>query len=91
MSKFTDYLKDTMKERLDIGTFAKEVLDTAVQKTAQGAAELSQALNSQSNAYVPYGAGQHALTIHGPQQSYQEMLRDASHSASQEHDRGVER
>jgi hypothetical protein len=53
--------------------------ETMMRKTAQGAAELSQALNSQSNAYVPYGEGQKALEVEGPQQSYQDKLREASH------------
>ncbi len=71
-----------------------EMGDMLAQKTAQGAAELSQALNSQSNAYVPYGTGQHPLEVEGPATSYQQMLREASersgpeHGQSQEQDRG---
>jgi hypothetical protein len=68
-----------------------ELGDMAVKKTVQGAAELSQALNSQSNAYVPYGAGQQALEIEGPQMNYQEMLRDSSSQVIEEPERGMER
>ena len=65
--------------------------ETMTQKVAQGAAELSHALNSQSNAYVPYGYGQNPLEVEGPQQSYQDMLREASQHAAPEQDRGMER
>ncbi len=54
------------------------------QKLAQGAAELGQALNSQADAYVPYGAGQQPLQVEGPQQSWQEQLREASQRAGQD-------
>ena len=47
-------------------------------KIAQGAAELGQALNSQADAYVPYGAGQAPLEVEGPATDYQSMLREAS-------------
>jgi hypothetical protein len=60
-------------------------------RKAQGAAELSQALNSQSNAYVPYGAGQQPLEVEGPATIYQDMLRDASQRAGQDQDRGMDR
>ena len=73
------------------GRFVKEVGEMLDQKLAQGAAELSQALNSQSNAYTPYGAGQQPLTVEGPATSYQDMLRDASERAGQEQDRGIDR
>jgi hypothetical protein len=59
MGKVWDY----MKERL--GAIPNEVGDMVVHKTAQGAAEISQALNSQSNAYVPYGVGQQPLEVEG--------------------------
>lgn len=60
-------------------------------KMAQGAAELGQAINSQADGYVPYGAGQQPLDVEGPATSYQDMLRDASRSAGQEHDQGLDR
>jgi hypothetical protein len=82
MSKFTDYLKERV---------IPEVGDMLTHKTAQGAAEISQALNSQSNAYVPYGVGQAPLEVEGPQTSYQDMLRDASRGAEQEHSHGMDR
>jgi hypothetical protein len=73
--------------------FKKEVGQMLEYKAAQGAAELSQALNSQSNAYVPYGTGQKPLEVEGPATSYQDMLREASQRAGQEHDqdKGMER
>lgn len=74
-----------------IDKFAPEVGDMLMQKAAQGAAELDQALNSQSNAYVPYGSPQQPLEVEGPQQSYVDMLREASERAAPEQDRGLER
>jgi arginine utilization protein RocB len=85
MGKIWDY----MKERL--GAIPSEVGDMVVHKTAQGAAEISQALNSQSNAYVPYGVGQQPLEVEGPQQSYQDVLREASQRGGQEQDLGMDR
>jgi len=38
-----------------------DVIDTAVQKTGQGAAELAAAIFSDSNAMVQYGDGQKGL------------------------------
>jgi hypothetical protein len=73
------------------GRFFKEVGEMLDQKIAQGAAEVGQALNSQSNAYVPYGAGQQPLEVEGPATSYQDVLRDASQSAGKEQDRGMDR
>ena len=73
-----------------MGRFWKEVGEMLEHKAAQGAAELSQALNSQSNAYVPYGTGQAPLEVEGPVMSYQDMLRDAS-VRGQEHDQGIDR
>ena len=65
--------------------------ETVMRKTAQGAAEISQALNSQSNAYVPYGEGQKALEVDGPQKSYQDMIREASQPESPENGPEMER
>ena len=80
---------DHLKERMS--AIPGEVGDMAMQKTAQGAAELSQALNSQSNAYVPYGYAQQPLEIEGPQQSYADMLREASQRAVPEQGQEMER
>ena len=81
-SRFIDYLKERVLP--EVG----QMLD---HKIAQGAAELSQGLNSQSNAYVPYGVGQAPLEVEGPATSYQGMLRDASGHHAPEHDRGMDR
>jgi hypothetical protein len=89
--KFLDYLKETISERLDLGTIAKETGQMLDHKIAQGAAELGQALNSQADGYVPYGAGQAPLEVEGPATSYQDMLREASQPAGQEQDREMER
>ncbi len=80
--RFWDYLKER------VGPEVGQMLD---HKIAQGAAELAQALNSQSNAYVPYGVGQQPLTVEGPATSYQDTLREAAQRVGQEQDRGVER
>jgi hypothetical protein len=77
---------DHFKERL--AAFPAEVEDMVERKTVQGAAELAQALNSQANAYVPYGAGQKALEVDGPQQSWQDQVREAA--ARELPDRGNE-
>ena len=69
--------------------FWKEVGQMVDQKIAQGAAELGQALNSTSNAYVPYGVGQAPLEVEGPATSYQDMLRETSQRP--EPDRGMDR
>jgi hypothetical protein len=71
-----------------------EVGDMLMQKTAQGAAELSMALNHQSTAYQPYGYAQKPLQPHeveGPQQSYQDMLRQASERQGPEQEKGIDR
>ena len=81
VGKVWDYMKDRV---------APEIGDMLVQKTAQGAAELSQALNSQSDAFVPYGVGQQQLAVEGSQQSYQDMLREASQRGVQEHGQDME-
>lgn len=66
-----------------------EILHTLTEKVIpQGAAELAQALNSDANAYVPYGSAQRPLEVEGPQMSYQEALRESSQRATQEHDHG---
>ena len=64
-----------------IDKFAPEVGEMLMQKTAQGAAEISQALNSGANAFVPYGAAQQPLEVEGPVMNYQEHLRQASERA----------
>jgi hypothetical protein len=71
--------------------FWKEVGQMLDHKMAQGAAELGQALNSQADGYVPYGAGQKPLEVEGPAVSYQDMLRDASQRGGQEQDLGMDR
>jgi hypothetical protein len=70
--------------------FWKEVGQMVEQKIAQGSAELGQALNSQSNAYVPYGAGQKPLEVEGPATSYQDMVRESA-ERHQDQDRGMDR
>jgi hypothetical protein len=91
LSKLGEYIQETVAERFDIGTIAKEVVDMGVQKTAQGAAEISQAHNIDADSYVPYGAAQAPLEVEGPTMSYQDMLRDAAQSADHEPDRGIDR
>jgi hypothetical protein len=71
--------------------FLKEVGQMLDHKMAQGAAELGQALNSQADGYVPYGAGQQPLEVEGPATSYQDMLREASRGAEPAHDQGIDR
>ena len=83
---FLGKMWDYMKERV-----LPEIGDMIDHKVAQGAAELSQALNSQSNAYVPYGTGQQPLEVEGPQQSYLDTLRDASQRGGPEQDHGMVR
>lgn len=82
LGKAWDYIKDRV---------VPEIGDMIDHKVAQGAAEISQALYSQSNAYVPYGTGQQPLEVEGPMQSYQDMLRDAAQRGQQEQDREIER
>ena len=69
-----------------------EAFETLTDKVIpQGAAEISQALNSQSNAYVAYGAGQNAdLSVGGPQQNYTDMIREASQRVEHGQERGPE-
>jgi hypothetical protein len=83
---FLDAAKDYFIDRL-----APEIGDMLMHKTAQGAAELGQALNSQADAYVPYGAGQAPLSVEGPATDFQQHLRDAAQSVPQDPDRGIER
>jgi hypothetical protein len=72
-------------------SFWKEVGQMFDQKMAQGAAELGQALNSQADAYVPYGAGQAPLEVEGPATSYQDMLREAASREAPVQDREMDR
>jgi hypothetical protein len=65
--------------------------EAVMTKTAQGAAEMSQSLFSQSNAYVPYGAGQKPLEVEGPQQSHLDYMRDASNHGRDQDDKGLSR
>jgi hypothetical protein len=74
-----------------IDKFVPEVWDMIEHKTAQGAAELGQALNSQSNAYVPYGAGQAPLEVEGPATSWQDQIREASQRAVPDQSNEMER
>ena len=75
-----------------IDKFAPEVGDMLMHKTAQGAAEIAQALNSQSNAYVPYGVGQAPLEVEGPATNYQDLLREAQQrTVPKDQDKGLER
>ncbi len=74
-----------------IDRFVPEVGEMLEQKMAQGAAELSMALNSESNAYTPYGYAQQPLEVEGPMQSYETMLREASQRAGPEQDQQMER
>jgi hypothetical protein len=74
-----------------IDRFVPEVGEMLMQKTAQGAAEISHALNSQSNAYTPYGYGQQPLSVEGPMQDYQDMLREASQRAVPQQSQELER
>jgi len=71
--------------------FWDEVGQMFDQKMAQGAAELGQALNSQADGYVPYGAGQKPLEVEGPVTSYQDMLREASQREVPEQSQEIER
>jgi hypothetical protein len=71
--------------------FMKEVGQMLDHKLAQAAAELGQALNSQADSYVPYGAGQSPLEVEGPATSYQDMLREASQRATPDHGHEIER
>ncbi|MHB1423122.1 MAG: hypothetical protein ACYC3I_08000 [Gemmataceae bacterium] len=65
--------------------------ETMQQKVAQGAAEIGHALNSGSNAYVPYGYGQNPLEVEGPQQSYTDAVREAATQNPPEPDRDMGR
>ena len=74
-----------------IDKFAPEVGEMLMQKTAQGASEIAQALNSDANAYVPYGHAQQPLEVEGPAVSYQDMLREAQQRVGPEQDNVMER
>jgi len=59
----------------------------------QGSSELAQALNSHSNAFVPYGHAQQPLEVEGPAMDYQSRLNQhiAQNPPQQEPDQGMER
>lgn len=82
LGKVMDYVMDRM---------LPEIGDMVMQKTAQGAAEISHALNSQSNAYTPYGYGQQPLEVEGPQQSFTDMVREASERQAPHREMEMER
>jgi hypothetical protein len=84
-TKFMDYLIDRV---------IPEVGDMLVQKTAQGASELSMALNHEASGYTPYGYSQkplEPLEIEGPATSYQDMLREAASREDPERSLGIDR
>jgi hypothetical protein len=69
-----------------------EAFETLTDKVIpQGASEIAQAINSQSNAYVPYGAAQRPTEVQVPQTSYDDMLREASQRGGPEQSREMER
>lgn len=75
-----------------------EIGQMAMQKTAQGAAEICQTLMGNADGhggpgYTPYGAAQAPLEIEGPQIDYQNVLHDASQRGGQEQeqDQGIDR
>src|SRR5262249_1644487 len=77
-----------------IDRVAPEVGDMLMQKMAQGSAEISHFLNQGNAAYTPYGYAQkplQPLEVEGPEQSYQDMLREAAQRAVPEQDRQLER
>jgi hypothetical protein len=61
-----------------VSRFWDEVGEMVMQKTAQGAAEVSAFLNQGNAAYVPYGYAQQPLEVEGPQQSWQAQLNAAA-------------
>jgi hypothetical protein len=61
-----------------IDRIVPEVGDMLMQKTAQGAAEMAQGLNGQSNFYVPYGSAQKPLEVEGPATAWANELHNAS-------------
>jgi len=87
LSRFGAELKGAIKD------IANGAIDLMADKVIpQGAAELSQAINSHSNGYVPYGTAQQPLDVEGPQQSYQAMLREYSQRGQEQgQDVGVDR
>ncbi len=56
-------IADTISERLDPGTIMQEMGDGLDKMISQGAAEVGQALFSNSNAYMPYGPTQTSLDV----------------------------
>jgi hypothetical protein len=62
------------------------------QKIAQGAAELSMALNHGASGYTPYGYAQQPLEVEGPATSYADMVREAASREAPQQDRdGMDR
>ncbi len=74
--------------RAGMRRFVAETGDMLKHKAAQGAAELGQALNSQSNAYVPYGYGQQVPQV---KKSFQEAIREAPQRGGRGHEPGMDR
>jgi hypothetical protein len=69
-----------------------ETFETLTDKVIpQGASEIAHAINSQSNAFVPYGAAQRPVEVESPQTSYTDMLREASQRGRPEQSREMER
>jgi hypothetical protein len=66
-----------------VGRFFRETGEMLKHKAAQGAAEVTQGLFSQSNAYVPYGYGQEVTGPKGPTQDWNQQLRDAAQRGGQ--------
>jgi hypothetical protein len=69
----------------------KEVGEMFEQKLVQGAAELGKAINSQADAYVPYGDGQKMPEVDSPATSYTDALREASQREVPEQSQEIER
>ena len=63
-----NYLKETVKERLNLGTIASEAIDAVAAKVGQGASEVASAIHT-GNAFVQYGADQFPVQggVHGPE------------------------
>jgi hypothetical protein len=66
---------------------AREIYETFKQKGVQGAAEIAQALFSNSNSYVPYGRGQGTSKDHD-QANSQEQGHGVHGKEQPEHERG---
>jgi hypothetical protein len=61
-----------------VSRFWDEVGEMVMQKTAQGASELSMALNHSADAYIAYGHGQDPLKVEGPAADWQAQLNAAA-------------